>query len=69
MRTRRIGVVVPFLFEGIGGVPEVADFLVRTIERTSGFDYALISLALAATDADSLRLLEPRRSGGRPILE
>ena len=60
MRTRRIGVVVPFLFEGIGGVPEVADFLVRTIERTSGFDYALVSLAMAATDADSVRLLEPR---------
>lgn len=53
-----IAFVVPALAEG-GGVPAVARFLVRAVERSGDFGYGLVSLATSAHDETSLRLLAP----------
>jgi D-inositol-3-phosphate glycosyltransferase len=54
-----IAVVVPSLGDG-GGVPSVAEFIVRTIERSDAFEARLISLAMSSEDDVSLALLRPR---------
>ena len=57
-KKKLIGVVVPALELG-GGVPSVADFVCRTIERSDAFEYRLISLATSARDDISVGLTRP----------
>lgn len=64
MTVPRIAVVVPDLAGG-GGVPAVARFLVRAIERTGSFRVGLISLSTSARDDASLRVLAPGSWRGR----
>jgi D-inositol-3-phosphate glycosyltransferase len=54
-----IGIVVPAL-DGGGGVPAVADFMYRQIERTGRYRLKLYSLATSHRDECNLRLLAPR---------
>lgn len=53
-----IGLVVPSLEQG-GGVPSVAEFICQTIERSSAFEYRLISLSSSARDEISVGLTQP----------
>ena len=54
----RIALVVPAL-DGGGGVPSVAEFLCRTIERSGRHSVALFSLATARADPHSVQLSSP----------
>ena len=54
----RIAVVAPGLQYG-GGVPTVALFLYRLLESTGRYEPSLVSLAMAARDPFSVRLLAP----------
>jgi glycosyltransferase involved in cell wall biosynthesis len=54
-----IGVVAPS-FEDVGGVPSVADFILRTIARRHDFDVRVVSLATSAEDPCSLLVSDPR---------
>lgn len=54
----RIGLVVPSLERG-GGVPSVAEFVCRTIERAGAFEIELVSLAVAARDQLGVALMRP----------
>lgn len=54
----QIAVVVPLL-DHSGGISQVADFIVRTIERTGFLKVHLVSLATSAADPESARLLSP----------
>jgi glycosyltransferase involved in cell wall biosynthesis len=54
----RIALVVPAL-DGGGGVPSVADFLCRAIERSGRHSCALFSLATAHDDPHSVQLASP----------
>lgn len=54
----RIGLAVPSLEQG-GGVPSVAEFICRTIERSGTFDLQLVSLSMSARDDISVGLSEP----------
>ncbi|MGH8433924.1 MAG: glycosyltransferase family 4 protein [Pseudomonas sp.] len=49
VRRKRIALVVPSL-EGGGGVPSVADFICRIIEKSGKYDYQLISLSMSSRD-------------------
>ncbi len=53
----RIGLVVPSLKSG--GVPSVAEFVCQTIERSSAFEYRLVSLATSAWDEIGVALTRP----------
>ncbi len=53
-----IGLVVPSLERG-GGVPSVAEFVCQTIERSSAYEYRLISLSTSARDEISIGLTQP----------
>ena len=55
---RRVALVVPGLQYG-GGVPTVGLFLHRLLEGTDRYKPTLVSLALAADDPLSVRLLDP----------
>jgi glycosyltransferase involved in cell wall biosynthesis len=55
---QRIAVVAPGLQYG-GGVPAVALFLYRLLETTGRYEPSLVSLAMAARDPFSVRLLAP----------
>jgi len=65
---RRIGLVVPNLAGG-GGVPAVARFLARAIDRTEDLEVDLVSLATSAKDTASLRLASPQSWKGQPSVE
>ena len=54
-----IALVVPALAEG-GGVPAVADFIARSIERSGAYDLRCFSLAMSSSDRSSVRLRDPR---------
>lgn len=54
-----IAVVVPALELG-GGVPAVAEFLCRAIERSGRYEVQLVSLATSARDCNSLSLTRPK---------
>jgi glycosyltransferase involved in cell wall biosynthesis len=64
-RKPTIGMVVPALAGG-GGVPAVADFLCRQIERTGRYGLQVYSLPTANGDADSRRLRAPATWIGYP---
>ena len=55
---KRVALVVPGLQYG-GGVPAMASFLYRCLDGTKRYRPALVSLAIAAGDSLSVRLLEP----------
>lgn len=55
---RCIALVVPSLAQA-GGVPSVAEFVCRTIERSGAYDLQLISLAMSASDEVSIGLAAP----------
>lgn len=52
-----IGLVVPALEQG-GGVPSVAEFVCQALERSSTFEYRLISLSVSARDDISVSLTQ-----------
>lgn len=60
-----IGMVVPALAGG-GGVPSVADFLSKQIERAGRYDLRIFSLATSSRDDCSLRLRSPQSWVGTP---
>lgn len=63
----RVAVVVPNLVGG-GGVPSVARFLMKTIDRSSEFEGELISLATSASDDASVQLRSCSSWFGRKIV-
>jgi glycosyltransferase involved in cell wall biosynthesis len=54
----QIGLVVPSLEQG-GGVPSVAEFICRSIERSGAYDLQLVSLSTSASDQISVALSAP----------
>ena len=63
----RIALVVPNLSGG-GGVPSVARFLARAIDRSGDLRCEFISLATSASDSASLRLASPRSWVEKPCV-
>ena len=61
-RKRTIGLVVPS-FEDTGGVPTVAEFILRAISRRPDFQARVISLATSARDDCSLLIARPSTWG------
>ena len=61
-RKRTIGLVVPS-FEDTGGVPTVAEFILRAISRRPDFQARVISLATSASDDCSLLIARPSTWG------
>lgn len=55
---KKLALVVPALEQG-GGVPSVAEFICQTIERSSAYEYRLISLSTSARDKISVGLTQP----------
>lgn len=55
----KVALVVPS-FEDAGGVPAVADFILRTISRRPDLDAKVVSLATSSKDPCSLLISDPR---------
>lgn len=69
MVKRTIGLVVPSLEQG-GGVPSVAEFVCKVIERSKQFDVRLISLATSMVDDVGVALSRPSSwSGGTSVAQ
>ena len=58
-RRKRLALVVP-AFADPGGVPAVADFILRILARRPDLDVRIISLSTSARDLSSLLLLKPQ---------
>ena len=58
-RRKRLALVVP-AFADPGGVPAVADFILRILVRRPDLDVRIISLSTSARDLSSLLLLKPQ---------
>ena len=56
---RRIAIVVPAL-AARGGLPALAFFLYRTLSESQRYEPHLISVATSSSDANSIRLADPR---------
>jgi D-inositol-3-phosphate glycosyltransferase len=59
MKKNKIAFLVPGLPEGIGGVPTVAEFILKLLKSKENYDVDIYSVAMSSVDAYSIRLLNP----------
>ncbi|CAG1004315.1 phosphatidyl-myo-inositol dimannoside synthase [Anaerolineae bacterium] len=68
MARTKIALVTPTLSE-LGGVPNVVDFIFRTLQKSGDFEIAIISLATSSRDAASVRIADPRTWLRSPLIQ